>query len=335
MSLKFWKSDREKFEEAMRKALEARKKGDLREASKRFEEAAEIAAKSSDAELKREGEVARAYALTYSAIVSRSPGAFRLAAEAISKLPGDLQLDLGLERPVRAAELAEELGLLSDYLSLPPISGIDDARRAKPEDVSRMEELGKRLISRGNVKFILEDLVNVKEPLNVVGRRLLGLSRLSSAAKLEEDDLDSAIKAYAEASAFLEDSSPQLAAVARRRMESLSKATRCWICGRPVQGEGVNFVYLDTFTSKYLLSKFGNEAPNMVEGSRVAVCKVCYGFIYNLSNEIATHYYNLSLRAIQESEQRIMAMIAALQARVAAVEAAASAFRASRRGGPL
>lgn len=330
--MKFWKSDEEKFKDEMAKAFEERNRGRFREAVEHFSKAYEIAARSGNEGLKREGLLALAYAYIYRAVITKSPADMRAAAEILKKLPGEPELDLALARKVKKSELAEELEALSKYFEVPQV----DLKNAKDfgEDAAKaLEELAKYFLSRGENRPLLDELFGIQESYNSIGLKLLGRSRLIQAARVEEEDPVRAVSLYSEAMGYFK--AAALAADAIKvKIDKLGKATRCWICGRPIQGEEVNFVYLDTFLTKYMAKNFGSETPLQFDGNRVAVCSVCYGAIYNLSDKISKYYYEKSLEAIRAVEERLMAQIAALRAEIATLRAATSAIKVSlRRGG--
>lgn len=328
MSWKFWKSDAEKFEEEMRKAFDDRNKGRIADAVSHFQAAYEISQRSADPSLRERGRVAYAYALVYRAVSTRRPEDFAAAADHLRALPPDLELDLALPRPVRAGELAEDLSLLALYLSAPTVD-LDSASRVPAEAAERLEAVAKELLARGGRRFILEDALGIHEPLNVIGLRLLGVARAVRAAHLEGEDMSKAVELYAEALAYLQQASDRMSKDVRARLEKLGRATKCWLCGRAVQGEDVNFVYLDSTLTSYISGRYGGDAPNIVRGGAVAVCRACHGAIYKLSDKVARYYYEEAIRALRQVEERLTLRIQALESRVASLEARIATLRVS------
>lgn len=328
MAWKFWKSDAEKFEEEMRKAFDDRNKGRIADAVSHFQAAYELAQRSSDQALRERGKVAYAYVLVYRSVWTKKPEDFNSAVSYLNTLPQDLELDLALPRPVRVSELAEDLSLLALYYSAPPVE-LSEASKVPIEEVEKMENMARSFIARGSRRFILEDLLGIHEPLSVIGLRMLGIARVIRAARLEEEDMSKAVELYAEALAYLQQASDRISKDVRARLEKLGRATKCWLCGRAVQGEDVNFVYLDTVLTNYISSRYGSDAPNMLRGGAVAVCRACYEAIYKLSDKISRHYYEEAIKALRQVEERLTLRIHALEARIASLETRIASLRIS------
>lgn len=336
MSWKFWKSEHERFEEEMKKAFDNRNKNKIDKAVENFVNAYKLAEGSNDPNLREKGKVAYAYALIYTAILTKSINDLKVASEYLSRLPRDLELDLALPRPVRAGELAEDFKILALYYSAPPID-LKSASSMNLEEAKRIREIGEFLLSMGSKRLILEDIFGVKESLNVIGLKLLGYSKLIEASHVEKEDLNRSIELYAEALAYFQQAADKLADSIKIKIDKLGKATKCWICGRAVQGEEVNYVYLDSFLTKYIVDKYHEDAPGIIEEDRkVAVCSACYGAIYSLSDKIAKYYYELAMKALKEIEQELLALISQLQAqistlqvRVSSLESAISSIRST------
>ncbi|MDW8082658.1 MAG: hypothetical protein RMI56_02550 [Sulfolobales archaeon] len=326
MSWKFWKSDLEKFEEELRKAFEDRSRGKIEDAISHFQEAYEIAQKSSNAGLRERGRVAYAYALIYRALLTRKPEDFSTAAKYLREVPPDVELDLALPKPVRCGDLADELVLLEAYYSTPEVDLVEPSKTPL-EAVDRLESTGRLFLSRRGRRFLLEDVVGIHEPFEVVGMKMLGLARVVRAAHTESEDISRAVELYAEALAYLAQASDRLSSEVRGRVEKLGRATKCWFCGRAVQGEDLNYVYLDTFLTKHISNKYGGETPNLVRENSVAVCRACYGAVYRLSDRISRHYHEEAMKALKQLEDRLVARIRALEQRVSSLESRISTLR--------
>lgn len=337
MAWKFWKSEHERFEEEMRKAFDNRNKNKIDKAIENFLNAYKIANSSSDPSLQEKGKVAYAYALVYSAILTRTPENLRRASEFLRTLQGDVEFDLALPQRIKAGELAEELYITSLYYTVPAID-LRNASSMSLDEARRLRELGEFFVSKGSKRLLTEDLLGVKEPLNIVGLRLLGYAKLIEASHMEREDLNKSVELYAEALAYFQQVAESLANTVKAKIDKLGKATKCWICGRSVQGEEVNFVYLDSFLTKYILERYGKDAPNIIEtsGTKIATCSACYGAIYNLSDKIARYYYDEAMKALRALEERVLALISQLQAqismlqsRIASLESSVASLRSS------
>lgn len=345
MSWKFWKSDHEKFEEEMRKAFDNRNKNKIDKAVEEFLDAYNIASSSGDPSLREKGKIAYAYALVYKALLTKSPKDLTDASEYLKTLREDVELDLALPKPVKAHELAEELYIASLYYSTPRVD-MSSASSLTLEDAKKIRSVGEYFLSKGSRRLLLEDLLDIKESLSIIGLKLLGYSRLIEAYHVEKEDLNRSIELYAEALAYFQQAADPLANPVKARISKLGKATKCWFCGRAVQGEEVNFVYLDSFLTKYIIEKYGSDAPDIIEssGKRVAACAGCYGAIHSLSEKIARYYYEEAMKALKALEERVIvaisqlqAQISMLQSRLAALESSVSSMRMSlgQRRGPF
>lgn len=321
MAWKFWKSEHERFEEEMRKAFDNRNKNKIDKAIENFLNAYKLATGSSDPSLREKGKIAYAYALVYTAILSKNINDLKAASDYLRNLREDVELDLALARPVKAGELAEELYLLSLYYSAPRID-LRSASSMSLDDANGIRDIGEYFLSKGSKRLVLEDIFDVKEPLNVIGLRLLGYSKLIEASHAEKEDLNKSIELYAEALAYFQQIADVLANSVKVKMNKLGKATKCWICGRAIQGEEVNFVYLDSFLTKYIVDKYGGDAPGIIESNegKIAACSACYGAIYNLSDKIARYYYEEAMKALRALEEKMIALITQLQAQISMLQ---------------
>jgi tetratricopeptide (TPR) repeat protein len=313
-----FKSDKDKFNDELNKAFSDRNKGNLEGAVKHFLNAYEIASKSSDPDInKRAGEVLF-YATFYDALLKKTPETFSKAAELCRKLDPTLQLDIGIAAKPTAGELARDLELTSMIFSLPRFN-ISDAGKMDESVARKYEEVGNILIGEGARRLILEDLLNIHDPLSVVGLRLLGYARVIRALKIEADSPSRAVELYSEALAYLQQATPEIRNFVSERLGKLSKTTKCWVCHREIQGEEINYIYLPASVNNYIREKYGSEASFLISDGKIAVCRVCYTMVYNLSDALAKQYYELAMKALQEVEARLNARISSLELRVSAI----------------
>lgn len=312
----FFKSDAEKFNDLMSKGFSDRNKGNLEGAVKNFLQAYEVASKSRDATLISKADLPLFYALFYDALIKKTPESFRKAAEQCRKLDPSTELDLGLASKVYPQNLAHELELLAELAGLPSF----EVGKVKSMDLSvadKYENVANILLAEGGRRLILEDLVGLHEPLNVIGFRLLGYSRIIRAAKIEENEPSKAVEIYSEALAFLQQATPEVREFVNEKINKLGKSTRCWVCHREIQGEEVNYIYLPASVNDYIKSKYNRDAPYLIsDDGKIAVCRVCYTMVRDLSDKISKHYYDLAIKEMRLMEERINARIRELQARI-------------------
>ncbi|MEM0325531.1 MAG: hypothetical protein QW733_00670 [Desulfurococcaceae archaeon] len=322
MAWKIWKSEAERYEEEIRKAFDDRNKNKIDKAIEHFVNAYKIAVSSGDPSLREKARIVYAYVLVYNAIQYKNIDSLKKAFDYLASLPGDIELDLALPRPVKVSELKEDFEILSLLLSIPSID-LAKAPNLSLEEARRIREVGEYLLSKGSKRLILEDIFDIKEPINIIALRLLGYSKLIEATYIEKEDLNKGIELYAEALVYFQQASNELASYVKTRIEKLGKATKCWICGRAVQGEDVNFIYLDSFLTKFIVEKYSSDAPEIMisEHGKIATCSACYGAIYNLSDKIANYYYQKAMNALKEVEQRLLLMISQLQDQINMLQA--------------
>ena len=310
-----FKSDREKFESELNKALSERNKGNFEKAAKHFLNAYEIASKAKDPEVSKRADEVLFYALFYDALVRMTAESFSKALRQCRKLDPSQQLDIGLATKPIASELCKDLEIASIILSLPAFS-IDAAGNMDESIASKYEEVGNRLLAEGSRRLIIEDYLKIHDPLSTIGFRLLGYSRIIRALKVETDNPAKAVELYSDALAYLQQAPAEVKKFVDSRIGKLSKTTKCWVCHREMQGEEINYIYLPASINRYIIEKYGNDSPYLMNDGAIAVCRVCYTMIYNLSDALAKNYYEQAMRALREVEARLNARISMLEAKL-------------------
>ncbi len=312
----FFKSDEEKFNDLMSKGFSDRSKGNLEGAVRNFLQAYEVASRSRDTTLISRANLPLFYALFYDALIKKTPESFRKAAEYCRKLDPSTELDLGLATKVYPPDLTHELELLAELAGLPSF----EISKVKSMDLSvaeKYENVANILLAEGTRRLILEDLVGLHEPLNVLGFRMLGYARIIRAVKIEENEPSKAVEIYSEALAFLQQATPEVREFVKERINKLGKSTKCWVCHREIQGEEVNYVYLPASVNEYVKSRYDRDAPYIIsDEGKIAVCRVCYTMIRDLSDKISKYYYDLAIKEMRLMEERINARIRELEARM-------------------
>jgi len=311
----FFKSDAEKFNDLMSKGFSDRNKGNLEGAVRNFLQAYEVASKSRDPSLASKADIPLFYALFYDALIKKTPESFKKAADQCRKLDPGTELDLGLASKVYPQDLARELELLAELSGLPGF----EVGKVKSMDLSvaeKYENVANVLLAEGARRLILEDLVGLHESLNVIGFRLLGYARIIRAVKIEENEPSKAVEIYSEALAFLQQAAPEVREFVNDRISKLGKSTKCWVCHREIQGEEVNYIYLPASVNEYVKSRYDKDAPYLINDGKIAVCRVCYTMIRDLSDKISKYYYDLAIKEMRLMEERINARIRELQARI-------------------
>ncbi|QOR94656.1 hypothetical protein IMZ38_01600 [Thermosphaera chiliense] len=221
----FFKSDVEKFEDLMKKGFDEIKKRQFKKAADTFREAYEVAKKSKDPVLFGKANLALFYALFYEALHNLhkgKPTSFKQVAEQCKKLEPNIELDLGLVSKVYPLELARELEILAEYYDLPSFE-INKIKSMDLNTAEKYERVANILLSEGNKRLILENLVNIHKPLDVIGFKLLGFSRIIKAANIEEENPLKAKELYSEASTLLPPDDPEVQNIKEFISDRISK----------------------------------------------------------------------------------------------------------------
>jgi len=314
-----FKSDREKFEDEIAKAINDRNKGNLEGAVNHYLKAYEIASRTTDPDVRKRSGEALFYALFYDALIKKTPEAFSKAAEACGKLESTHQLDIGIAVKPAAGDLARDLEIASMIFSLPKFD-VDAVGSMDQSVASLYEKVGNRLLMEGSRRLIIEDILGIHEELNTIGLRLIGYSKVIEAFRLEADNPGRAVELYSEALSYLQQATPEVRNYVNSKLAKLAKATKCWVCHREIQGEDVNYLYLPASINTYILEKYGAEASHLISEGRIAVCRVCYTMVYNLSDALARKYYDMAIAMIREVEARLEARIRSLESKIIRLE---------------
>lgn len=314
-----FKGDRERFEDELSKAISDRNKGKFDGAVNHYLKAYEIATKTTDPDVKKRSGEVLFYALFYDALVKKTPEAFSKAAEACRKLDPSTQLDIGIAIKPTASDLARDLELTSVILNLPRFN-VAEAGSMDTSVASLYEEVGSRLLAEGSRRLVIEDLIGIHETLDTIGLRLLGYARIIRALKVEADNPGGAVELLSEALSYLHQAHPEVKSFVDNKLAKLARATKCWVCHREIQGEDVNYIYLPASINAYIMSKYSAEASHLINEGKIAVCRVCYSMVYNLSDALARRYYDMAVALINEVRARLEARLMALESRIIRVE---------------
>jgi tetratricopeptide (TPR) repeat protein len=317
---KIWKSDKERFDEEFQKGINDRNKGNIDNAIEHFQKAAEIARRSKEPELMVKGALATVMVSFYQMLKQPGIASFENLKSSLKELVTlnpDEALNLALPYEIKASELLQEIDILKDLYSLPQFT-LELDKYANPLAIANeYEAMAQKLLSYGREGFLIQDLLRLEKPTNIAFR-LLARSRILRAYAVVDEDPSKAIELFSEAMGYLSHLQDQATTdFVKNKLEEIGRATKCWICGRNIQGEGVHFFYLRTKLTPYIKKSYGSDAPNLIVekegGTHIAVCRACYGAIYHLSDKISNYYYQLSMKALREVESRLTSRIEELE----------------------
>lgn len=96
-----------------------------------------------------------------------------------------------------------------------------------------------------------------------------------------------------------------------RLSRNYARSAKCWICGRPANGEGIHFERMRADIEPVFDKMASEEAirPVSDDVSSIYVCMPCFTAISNRSDEIANEYYQQALAEMRAMEMRLQAEI--------------------------
>lgn len=96
-----------------------------------------------------------------------------------------------------------------------------------------------------------------------------------------------------------------------RLSRNYARSAKCWICGRPANGEGIHFERMRADIEPVFNKMASEEAVSPVseDVSSIYVCMPCFTAISNKSDEIASEYYRQAIAEMRAMEMRLQAEI--------------------------
>lgn len=100
-----------------------------------------------------------------------------------------------------------------------------------------------------------------------------------------------------------------------RLMKEYSQSAKCWICGRPANGQGIHFMAMRSTVEPVFRNMTESDIvkPVSQDGTSIYVCMPCYTAISNKSDEISRYYYDRAIDEIRATEARLEAQITSLR----------------------
>ena len=102
-----------------------------------------------------------------------------------------------------------------------------------------------------------------------------------------------------------------------RALSNLRLTRTCWLCGREMQGQGINFAYQSTKVSSYhlsLLEKVNQDCSSLdLENSKVAVCVVCQGLIACVTRNVAAEIAAQKVKSLEGQLRKLSQKVNNLQ----------------------
>jgi tetratricopeptide (TPR) repeat protein len=318
MSWKIWKSKEERLREEWNKAINLRNLNKWQEAINCFLEVEKLSNEVSDLQLKELGLKALVLAKLYTAKINRTHENLLACYGVFSKLKPETEIEIPYK--AKAGDIAREVLLLSEESKLPiihPEKRIEDAEKI----ATMYEKVAQNYFGLGRETLVLSELFDLPYSTFHRGFTYMGLSRMLKGLVEEEKEPGKAVEYYSEAFGyFSQTTSADWQTYVEGRREKMANVMKCWFCGRPVQGEEVHYVYLDSFLTPYLREKFKTESPPTFKEYKVTACKGCYGAIHILSDKIAKYYYEMAMSTMREMEARLKSEIGRLEREIGRLE---------------
>ncbi len=98
-------------------------------------------------------------------------------------------------------------------------------------------------------------------------------------------------------------------------MKSYAKSGKCWLCGRPANGEGVHFISVRSTISQMFRDR---EGSNIIRAANddfesIYICMPCYTAVSNRADQISRGYYDQAISEMRAMEARLEMEIAAVR----------------------
>jgi hypothetical protein len=245
---------------------------------------------------------AKALGLLFSALNSRNPDLWAQVSSAMGTC-GDVQLNVGF--PANSSELAKESIVLSNEYRI--------MSQFTPESASEAQVKDLRDLAQKYLELIGSDLIVWKlQGQSIDPQRrayyLLGLASLVDANAVIDFDPKRSASLLSEAVAQLDlagDDYRNVRPATLVERENATKIGKCWFCGREVQGLTFHYVTLKADITGYTRSLYGSEVPATMDGDNVLACMACYSSFKNVSDEIASGYYQKAMQEIRALSERV------------------------------
>jgi hypothetical protein len=245
---------------------------------------------------------AKALALLFSALDSKNPDLWAQVATAMSGC-GSAQLNVGF--PANSEDLAKEADILSkEYRIMAQFT----PESASANQVTDLRDLAQKYLELSGSDLAVWKLTGQTIDPQKRAYYLLGLASLVEANSVVYIDPKKSASLLSEAVAQLDlagDDYRDVRPGTLQEQENATKIGKCWFCGREVQGLTYHFVALKADITGYTRSLYGSEMPATMQGDNVLVCMACYSSVKNVSDQIASMYYQKTMQEIGMLSQRV------------------------------
>ena len=114
-----------------------------------------------------------------------------------------------------------------------------------------------------------------------------------------------------------------------RLSENYARSAKCWICGRPANGQGIHFqaVRADIEPVFRKMSDGDIVKPLSDDACSIYICVPCYTAISRRADAIANGYYDKALDQMRAGDAALQAQILAMDARITRLQTQISFMR--------
>ena len=320
MSWQLWKSKDERIKIEWNNATNLRNQGKWLDAASHYDQVEKLSADSSDPAEKELGAIAKALSRLFVAKQNYTLDNLNMCSFAMSKLNPEIKLEIPYE--AKSGEIMQEIVLLSKEETLKN----PDLKAKMTEDVlaDEYEKLAQEYLGLGREKLTVGGLFNINNTVFNRAISFMGLSRMYKGRTQESNDPSKAVEYYSEALGYFNQiNDKDMQVMIEGRTKKLVSMAKCWLCGRPMQGEEVNFVYLRSYITPYLSGKFSSETPAVLKNDAVAVCNGCYGAMSLLSEGIANRvskvYYDRAIAEMNQMREKLEREIASCRSEIRSI----------------
>lgn len=98
-------------------------------------------------------------------------------------------------------------------------------------------------------------------------------------------------------------------------MKCYAKSGKCWLCGRPANGEGVHFMAVRSTISEMFRNRESSDVIRTADDDfrSIYICMPCYTAVSNRSDEISKGYYDQAISEMRAMEARLEMEIASIR----------------------
>ena len=245
---------------------------------------------------------AKALALLFSALNSKDPNLWGQVSTAMSTC-GDADLNVGFV--ANSSKIAaESLVASKEYSTMSQFS----PDSASVSEVSDLRDLAQRYLELVGTDLVIWKLMGQTIDPQRRAYYLLGLASLVEANSVVNSDPKKSASLLSEAVAQLDlagDDYRNVRPATLAERDNATKIGKCWFCGREVQGLTFHYVALKADVTGDTRTLYGSGLPASLEGNNVLACMACYSAVRNVSDQIASMYYQKVLLELRALSQRV------------------------------